>query len=61
MLFVCLFCVQRDAKVPLMSKEANLCFVCLNVLLTRSSCVQRDAKEYLVSIDANLCFVCLDV
>jgi len=54
-------CVQRDANVTLVSKDINLCFVCLNVSLTRSSQVQRDAEEYLVSIGTNLCFVCLKI
>ena len=51
--------VQRDAKVPLVSIDANLCFVCLDVLYFKPSQVQRYTKEYLVMKDINLCFVCL--
>jgi len=54
-------CVQRDTKVPLMSIEANLCFVCLNDLSTRHTQVQRYTKVPLVMKDINLCFVCLIV
>ena len=43
MLFVCLFCVQRESKEYLVSIDANLCFVWLNTLLTRHTQVQRES------------------